>query len=79
MIDGVAVEDDELQRPRQFEDALDFGLHLGDAVGARVTTLHQRSFRWIVEQRAFGQRNVGANASNYDPATSENKQTQAHA
>ena len=68
MIDGIAVEDDELQRPRQFKDAFDFGLHLSDAVRARITALHQRSFRWIVEQRAFRQRNVGAYARNYDPA-----------
>ena len=71
MIDSVAIEDDQLQGPRQLEDAFDFGLHLGDAVGSRVAALHQRSFRWIVEQRAFGQRDVGTDASNYDPATKQ--------
>lgn len=68
MVDGVAVEDDQLEGAGQFEDALDLGLHLGDAVGARVAALHQRPLRRIVEQRTFGQRYVGADPCYYDPA-----------
>ena len=50
VVDGVAVEDDQLHGARQFEDALDLGLHFGDAVGARIAALHQRPLGWIVEQ-----------------------------
>ena len=55
MIDGVAVEDDELQRPGQLEDAFDFGLNFGYAVRSRIAALHQSPLRRVIEQGSFGQ------------------------
>lgn len=40
MVDGVAVEHDQLQGTRQLKDALDFRLHLGETRGPAVGAFH---------------------------------------
>lgn len=43
-------------------------LYFSEASGPRVGTLHDGTFRWIVEQRALCQRYVGHHARYYYPA-----------
>lgn len=74
MIYRVAIKDDQLERARQLEDALNFRLHFGDAVGSRVAALHERALRRIVEQRTLGQRYIGTDASYDDPERWSNRE-----
>lgn len=68
MVDGVAVQDHELQSTSQLEDALDLRLDLGQTRRAGVGPLHDGALGRVVQQRTFRQRNVCHDAGNNDPA-----------
>lgn len=65
MIYGVAVQNDQLQGPREFENALDFRLDLREIGGARVCALHQRSLGRVVQQGTLRQGNVRSHPGYY--------------
>lgn len=68
MIDCITIEHDQLKGAGQLEDALDLLLHLAEAVTSAGGALHDGTLRGIVHDGALGQRNVGHNPGDDDPA-----------
>lgn len=58
MVDGVAVEHDQLKGAGQLEDPLDLLLHLAETIGATAGAVHG-PLRGIVHDGSFRQRDVG--------------------
>ena len=68
MIDGVAVQHDDLHGPRQFEDPLDLSLDLGQAARPRVGLLEERPLGRVVEDRLLAEGDVRADPGDDDPS-----------
>ena len=68
MVDGVAVQHDDLHGPRQFEDPLDLSLDLGQAARPRVGLLEERPLGRVVEDRLLAEGDVRADPGDDDPS-----------
>ena len=66
VIDGIAVENNQLHTTTKLKNSLNFGLHFGQVGRAETGLVQDGLFGGVVEHGLFAQTDVGRDAGDYD-------------